>query len=64
MKIITFLKECTNGIYTSIVSFFFGKKVKENECLQQENQKLRKQMALAVRPDESWDKLLDWLRQQ
>ena len=61
---LNFLSESMNKVFNCIGCFFMGKKVKENEILQKQNQKMRRQMQIAVRPDKSWDALLEWLRQQ
>ena len=64
MEIGRFFSENFGNLFNSIVCFFMGRKVKENEILQKQNKKMQKQMQIAVRPDKSWDVLLEWLRQQ
>ena len=58
------LKKGLDSFWNAFLCFILAKKVKENEFLRKQNQKMQKQMQISTRPDVSWDTLLEWLRQQ
>ena len=58
------LKKGLASLGKAFLCFILAKKVKENEILRKQNQKMQKQMQISTRPDVSWDTLLEWLRQQ
>lgn len=64
MAMWNFFSDCFGKVLNGLSCFFMGKKAKENEILQKQNQKMHAQMQIAARPDKSWDTLLEWLRQQ
>lgn len=64
MAMLNFFSDSFGKLLNGFTCFFMGKKVKENEILEKQNQKMHSQMQIAARPDKSWDTLLEWLRQQ
>ena len=64
MTLKTIIADLADRFFVPVLCFFGGKKIKENEILHKENEKLQKQVKLAARPDVAWDKLLEWLRSQ
>ena len=64
MEIYRFFSDTLSSVFNCLASFFMGKKVKENEILRAQNQKMQQQIQIAACPDKSWDALLEWLRSQ